>query len=257
MEDLRVAALLRAVRLRRAWRQQDVGLRASVDQTTISLIERGLFERLTLGKLRQVAAALEVQLPFEPRWRGGESARLLDRAHASLVESAVRVLRSGDWTVTVEYTFNHYGERGSVDLVGWHATTRTLLLVEVKSRLLDVQDLVSTLDRKVRVVPQLLARERGWRATALERVVVLPETSGQRKAVARHVAVFSSAFPARTGEVRRWLLGPDGSLAGVWFLPDTTAGRGKQELAAARRVRRRSNGGPERESRRPAGRTSA
>jgi transcriptional regulator with XRE-family HTH domain len=253
MEDLRVAALFRAVRLRLGWRQEDVGLRASVDQTTVSLIERGLFGRLTLAKLRQVASVLEVQLRLEPKWRGGESARLLDGAHARLVQLAVRVLRAADWAVCVEYTFNHYGERGSVDLIGWHAATRVLVLIEVKSRLLDVQDLFSTLDRKTRVVPALLARERGWRATAIGRLVVLPETSGQRKAVARHRAVFSATLPARSRDVTRWLLHPRGALAGLWFLSDTTGSRSKQELAAVQRVRCRSGGGRERAPRSPTG----
>jgi hypothetical protein len=43
--------------------------------------------------------------------------------------------------------------------VGWHAETRTLLIIEVKSRIADVQDLHATMDRKCRVVPGLLARE--------------------------------------------------------------------------------------------------
>lgn len=248
MEDLRVAALLRAVRLRLAWRQEDVGVRAGVDQTTISLIERGLFDHLTLAKLRRVASALEVQLPFEPRWRGGESARLLDGAHARLVDVAVHVMRTHGWFAAVEFTFNHYGERGSVDIIGWHESTRALLVIEVKSRLLDLQDLVSSLDRKVRVVPQLLARERSWRAAVVGRLLVLPETSGQRKAVARHAATFGSAFPGRSREVQRWLRHPHGPLAGVWFLSNTTGGRTKQELTAVRRVRCCAGGRTEREA---------
>ena len=257
MEDLGVAALFRAVRLRRGWRQEDVALRTSVDQTTVSLIERGLFGHLTLAKLRQVASVLEVHLPLEPRWRGGNSARLLDGAHARLVELAVRSLRAAGWAVTVEYTFNHYGERGSVDVIGWHQTTGTLVIIEVKSRLLDVQDLFSTLDRKTRVVPPLLARERGWRATAVGRLVVLPGTSGQRKAVARHEAVFAATLPARSPEVTRWLRHPRGALAGLWFVSDTTGGRSKQEMAGVQRVRRRSGEGRERAGRSPLGHSSA
>lgn len=257
MEDLRVAALFRSVRLRRGWRQDDVGLRASVDQTTVSLIERGLFGHLTLAKLRQVASVLEVQLPLEPKWRGGNAASLLDGAHARLVELAVRSLVAADWVVTVEYTFNHYGERGSVDVIGWHQATQILVLIEVKSRLLDVQDLFSTLDRKTRVVPALLARERGWRAAAIGRLVVLPGTSGQRKAVARHQAVFSATLPARSRDVARWLRHPRGVLAGLWFVSDTTGSRGKHELAGVQRVRCRSGGGRQRAARSPLGHSSA
>ena len=31
------------------------------------------------------------------------------------------------WTVLPEVTYSVYGERGSIDLVAWHADTRTLL----------------------------------------------------------------------------------------------------------------------------------
>jgi transcriptional regulator with XRE-family HTH domain len=41
MDDIRVGAAFRAVRIRRGWRQQDVADRAGVSRALISLIERG------------------------------------------------------------------------------------------------------------------------------------------------------------------------------------------------------------------------
>ena len=55
--------------------------------------------------------------------------RLVDRAHAALVDYVVGWLRD-DWEVVVEYTFNRYGERGSVDVLAWHAATRTNPLID-------------------------------------------------------------------------------------------------------------------------------
>ena len=61
----------------------------------------------------------------------------------------------------VEYTFNHYGERGSVDVVAYHAGHRALLIVEVKTRLTDLQAFLASFGRKLRVVPALVRDDRG------------------------------------------------------------------------------------------------
>ena len=151
----------------------------------------------------------------------------------------MRFLRENAWEVTVEYSFNHYGDRGSVDIVGWHAETRTLLIIEVKSRIADVQDLHATMDRKCRVVPGLLARKRGWRALNVGRVLVVVDTTTVRRTVLSHAVTFDAALPERTSAVRRWLRRPAGPVAGIWFLPPITPRDGKQVSTGPHRVRSR------------------
>ncbi len=50
----------------------------------------------------------------------------------------------------------------SIDLLAWHAPTRTLLVIEIKTELVDVGDLLSVMDRKVRLAPEIGAGRR-WR----------------------------------------------------------------------------------------------
>ena len=133
MDDLRVGALVRAVRHRMGWTQRQLASRAGVSQGLVSLLERGRLDLLSVRNTRKVGAALEVHLPFTPRWRGGDAVRLLDEGHSSIVEHIVRALRRSGWEVVVEYTFNHFGERGSVDVLAWHPLHRALLLLEVKT----------------------------------------------------------------------------------------------------------------------------
>jgi transcriptional regulator with XRE-family HTH domain len=237
MDDIKVGALGRALRHRLGWTQRQLGARISLSQQVISLFERGHLDDLTLRTARRIAAGLEVSLILEARWRGGEGARLLDADHAALVNSIVGLLRAGGWEAVVEYTFNHFGERGSIDIVGWHPASRCLLLVEVKSRLLDTQTTLATLDRKVRVVPTLLARERGWRAASIGVVLAMPGSTANRSAVARHEATFASTFPDRAVAVRSWLRQPQGRLGAVWFLSDTSGGSATKAVATRRRVR--------------------
>jgi hypothetical protein len=204
----------------------------------VSAVERGQIERMTVRTVRSICSVLEIRLPFDPMWRGGQLARLLDSRHAAAVERIVALLRALGWEAAPEYTFSVFGERGSVDVLAWRPRERALLIVEVKTELDDLQDLLSVLDRKVRLVPRLVAAERGWRAAALGVVVVLRESSGARDAVARHLATFSASLPQRNVEIRRWVANPGASgLRGVWFLRDSHRGTVMEGRGGPRRVR--------------------
>ena len=238
MDDARVGNLLRAVRRRRGWRQADVARAAGLPQTSVSRAERGQLERLTLSTTRRIAAALEVALQFDPRWRGGETARLLDELHANLVERCATILRRAGWEVIIEFTFSVYGERGAVDIIAWHPATRTLLIVEVKSVILDLQALISTLDRKVRLVPKLLAEQRGWVAERVGRLVYAPATTRNRNVVGRHEASLRFAYPMRGADARRWLVHPVGAMAALWLARPSSDRAPAQRVPAPMRVRR-------------------
>lgn len=238
MDDLRVGALVRAVRHRLGWTQADVATRAGVSQRVVSRLETGHLDHMTVARVRRIGAALEVRMELAAHWRGGDGVRLLDAAHAALVDRSVSVLRSSGWDTIVEYTFNEYGERGAVDIVGWRATDQALLLVEAKSRLLDTQETISTLGRKARVVPRLLARERGWSARHVAVVLLLDDLTANRSAVMRHAATFGAAYPQRGRAVRAWIRRPGGSLAGIWFLSPSRHATTTQQIGSRRRIRR-------------------
>ncbi len=149
------------------------------------------------------------------RWQGGELDRLLDRAHAELVERVARRLSGLGWDVHVEVSFARYGERGSVDVLGWHAATRTALIVEVKSEITGVEETLRRHDVKVRLAPQIAFERLGERPAHVGRLLVLPDTSTTRRRLADHDTTFRGAYPTRGRAVSRWLRRPEGTLAGV------------------------------------------
>jgi len=240
MDDVRIGQVLRAVRIRLGLRQRDVAKRAGVSQQLVSSIEGGHFDQRTLRSVRAVAQALDVRLVLTANWRGSDLARLLDSAHASLVERVAVYLGAYGWVVVIEYSFNHYGERGSVDIVAWHSRARALVLIEVKSAIVDVQDLHSTVDRKRRIVPGLLRRERGWNPVAVGELLVVGDRTANRAAIRRHAAIFESRFALGTVAARRWVRNPVGDIGACWFLPSTTKGSGNRNLGGTRRVRKHS-----------------
>jgi len=239
MDDLKVGMAIRAVRRRRGLRQTDVAALSGLSQNVVSQIERGQLEHVSLGSLRRVCSCLEVRIAVAPTWRGGQLDRLLDSRHAALVEQVVGILVSSGWEAIAEYTFNHFGERGSVDILAWQMQSRALLVFEIKSELDDMQDLLSTLDRKRRLVPGLVARERSWAAETVGVVLVVSEGSVSRAAVARHRATLGASLPDRNVAVKRWLASPrPPGLRGIWFLQPSAHSAVMEARGESRRVRK-------------------
>lgn len=218
MNALRVGRVLRAVRLRSGLTQQAVANKAGVSQSVYSRAERGELAGLRVSSLDRIATALGANLSIEVRYRGGLGDRLVDAAHAALVNHIVGVLRATGWLVELEFGFNVFGERGSVDILAWHAASRSLLIVEVKSRFTDLQAMLLSLARKLRLVPDVVRQERGWDPLAVGRVVVAYGTTANRSILASHPAMFEASLPSRSLAIRRWLRAPSGPLAGVWLV---------------------------------------
>ena len=173
-------------------------------------------------------------------WRGELLDRLLDQAHASVVESIVRLLRTAGWTCATEVSFNVYGERGSIDILAFHPRSGMLLVVEAKSSIGDLQATLVTLDRKTRLAPAL-ARERGWKPRGVARILVIQDSSASRRRVREFDATLGNAFPARTVDVKRWLRRPSAApLSGVLFVSSGTGAvvRRRVRRSAKRAVRR-------------------
>ncbi len=237
MDRVRVGLIFRAVRRDQRLRQADVAARADVAQQTISDIERGRFGRLSVDVYCRVAEAVGAEIVLAPRWRGPKLARLLDRRHARLQDATARLLSDLGWKVRTEETFNDYGDRGSVDILAWLASTEALLIVEIKSEIDSLEGTLRALKTKIRVVPRLVRRELGWQSRCVGAVLVLPDGSTHRDLVARHDALVSACLPARTCAVRQWVATPVGDIRGVWFLRDTDRGGLTEKPSTPDRIR--------------------
>ncbi len=211
--------MVQSLRLSRNLSQEDVADRAGVSRGTISRPEHGIVDCMTVGVMRAISGAMSMPSIVTLGWRAPELQGLRDRLHASMVEEVATTLGLVGWEVVSECSFNHFGERGSADLLAWRAASQALLIVETKTRLWDLQAMLAALDRKRRLLPGLMARDRGWQPRAVGVVLVLPEMSTHRHLVERHSATFGAAFPQRQVEVRNWLAQPLGDLRGLWFLP--------------------------------------
>jgi transcriptional regulator with XRE-family HTH domain len=233
----RIGRSIRAIRIRLGWRQEDLALRCGSSRAFVSKLERGLSQTADLGRIDRICRTLGAELDVRVRWRGEAMDRLLDEAHAALVERTVALLRAAAWEVALEVTFNVFGERGSIDVFARHDAPAAILVIEVKSVVADAQGTLGPLDRKVRLAPEL-ARERGWPVALVSRLLVVEEGATTRRRIARFAALFDAALPARNVAVRRWIEAPVGTLRGVLFLSTATEGVTRRAVAGRQRVRR-------------------
>ena len=191
----------------------------------------------SLAILERVAAALEVRLDLIPRWHGGDLDRMLNANHAALHETVARLLNSRGWLVAPEATFSVYGERGAIDVLAFHPPLRVLLVVELKTQLVDMEGLLAAVDRYRRLAPGI-ARERGWAPLTLATWVAIRDTPTNRRHLAAHASTLRAAFPDDGRAVRGWLARPEGTLAALSFLSDSRPTTVSRRSSGVRRVRR-------------------
>src|SRR5437762_8821226 len=149
---------------------------------------------IRISRLERTCQALGADLEVRIRWRGEGLDRLLDDSHAALVDRMVGELRVAGWDAALEVTFNEFGDRGSVDIAGWHPRTRSILIVEVKSVVADAQGTLLPLDRKTRLGSKI-GRSRGWEIDSVSKLLVIADGSTNRGRVARLASMFDAALP--------------------------------------------------------------
>jgi transcriptional regulator with XRE-family HTH domain len=244
MQAHRLGAALRKIRISRGLRQADVAAMARVSQPTISRLERGHVDGLTLRTIERICGALDIQVVLLPRWRGGDLERLLNAAHAGMHEAVARWFgrRWPHWSTTPEVSFSIYGERGVIDLLAWHAPTRTLLVIELKTELVDLNETLGTLDRKRRLA-WAVARQRGWDPIHVGVWLVVASTRTNRARIAAHETFLRSALPAGRGEIRQWLARPTSSIAAMSLESFGTPDRIRTAPKRVRRQRMRGTTG--------------
>ena len=225
MNDVRLGRLVHSLRVRKGWRQDDLAARARVSQATIWRIEAGHLDELVLKTIRRVCATLEISADLQPRGRGADLDRLINARHTALHEAVTRHLATAlpDWIAASEVSFNIYGERGIIDILLWHPGHKALLIIELKTELVDPGELLATMDIRRRLAADIVA-SRGWQPATVSTWVIVARSRTNERRLAQFRSMLRSAFPADGRAIRTWLRNPVGSVAALslWEgAPDT------------------------------------
>ncbi len=238
MDDQGFGSAVRAVRQRRGWRQSDLAERAGVSQSTVSRLERGHPGPIALDAIRRITGELDIRVELLARWRSGDLDRMLNRRHAQLHEAVATWFRRSlpDWQIAPEVSFSIYGERGVIDALAWHHQTRTLLVIELKTDVVDVNELLGTFDRKLRLA-RFVAKDRGWTADTMSGWVIVAPGRLNRERIAAHGSALRAALPGDGRSIAAWLRRPRGRALALSIWRNSRPGTHMADLTSIRRVR--------------------
>lgn len=184
-----------------------------MSRDTISRIENDRLDNVPAGTIQRCVEALGGYLRMDVAWQGERLPRLIDARHAALQNAFVLLLTSCGWDSRVEVSFNHFGDRGRIDILGFHARTRTLAVVEVKPDIDDAQETLGRLDVKVRL-GRPIAAESGWNADRVMPVLVLEDAASPRRHVRALEGLFAR-YASRGRSAKAWLRVPNGEVSGL------------------------------------------
>lgn len=210
MQDEVLGRMIRTMRVKRRWRQADLAERAGLSRASVWRVEHGRLEEMTVANVRRVCSALDINLEWRAHGRGGDLGRAVSERHSALHESVTRELqrRHPVWEQAHEVSFSIWGERGVIDLLLWHPARNALLVVELKTELVDLGDLLATTDRRRRLAPEIVAA-RGWRPLVIATWVIVSRSRTNERRLGEHRAILGGAFPDGVESIRRWLRDPD------------------------------------------------
>jgi hypothetical protein len=225
------------LRIRQGLTQAELSVAASVPRSVIGLVEGGRLARCRLRSIRAIAAALDCEITMSPRWRGGDLGRLLNARHAAMHEAlAGRFAPLDAWVIEPEVSFSVYGERGVIDALAWHQTSGSLLVIELKTEFVDINELMGSVDRKPRLATGV-GRDRGWRVERVSAWVAIADGRTNRRALARHRLTLRTKFPADGHALGAWLRHPEGTINALGFVPIDAVASSGVAVAGSRRVR--------------------
>ena len=235
---------LRALRHRRDWTQAELGQRVGCSASVISRVEHGQLRVCSLARLERLVDALDARLVMSIQWRGGELDRLLDADHAAVQERwARRKLRlRPSLRSRQEVTYNHYGDRGSIDDLAFDPLTGVLVMTEIKTGIYEIGATLAKMDEKERLAIGI-ARRLGWAAQRVVPCLVFADTRTNRRRVADHAAQFAR-FDCRGHAAAAWLRDPAGPIGGLLIFEKLSPVRGTHGRRAGRQRVRHPKGLP-------------
>jgi transcriptional regulator with XRE-family HTH domain len=192
-----IGDIVREARLECGWSQREMARRLVVPQSAIARLESGRREHLDVSLASTALELLGVRLSFDSRTLGLAGRReQRDRVHAACASSTQRRLGVFGWDSGVEVEVGDGRGRGWIDLLAYRPADRALLLVEVRTELIDVGGILRTVDWYQRAA-WAAARQRGWRPRQQSTLLVVLDTVENDARIRANAALLGNAFPDR------------------------------------------------------------
>jgi transcriptional regulator with XRE-family HTH domain len=198
---------IRTIRDALGMSQRELGRRVSRSQPYVSAVENGRTPGLRLSDAEKLCEAVGATLVFgvdAPLLLG--AARQHDLVHARCLAHVCRRLKSGDWLTEREVEIGEPRRPGWIDILAFHPSNATLLVIEVKTAITDLGELERQIGWYEREAVSA-GRRLGWRARSIGAAVLLLSTVANDDVLRRNRAAFGAAFPGRARDLQLLLEG--------------------------------------------------
>jgi transcriptional regulator with XRE-family HTH domain len=198
---LRFGASVRAVRTALGLSQCTFADRIGRSQVYVSLVERARVPGLSIAEADSICQALGATLVLgieAPVLAAGSRQR--DAAHAQCEAYVTRRLTRDGWIVRREVQIGNPARPGWVDVLAFHPETRVLLVIEVKTELIDFGGLERQLgwySREARDAGKAL----GWEPVAVATAALVLATAVNDDRIRQNALGIRQAFPRRWGDL--------------------------------------------------------
>jgi transcriptional regulator with XRE-family HTH domain len=216
------------------WSQRRLARQAGVSQSLVSRFERGEPAAVTIPSTQRMFDALGIRADLRADLPVVHGERLqADLVHAWACGYVGRRLTGLGWDVRheVEVGSGHY--RGWIDVLGYRAMDRSLLVNEVKTDILDIgaiQRATSWYEREAWTA----ARRFGWRPVRIVVALLLLDSAEVEARLRTNRPLLDMSFPGRSAQLGRWIEQPGPAPPSRCLAMIDPAGRGQRWLRPSR-----------------------
>jgi transcriptional regulator with XRE-family HTH domain len=203
-----VAALVRHARITIGWSQATLAERMHVSQAKVWRLETAQVGSLDLHSIDRAFDALGLRAVLEVEARHlADRGEQRDVVHARLVGAIAERLRRAGWLVETEVRTGARGPTGWIDVLAYRAADGALLVIEVKTQLLDAGALLRQISFYEREA-SFAAGRLGWRPAVVRGVVLGLDSVEVAEAIDRNRELLAPAFPGAVPGLSTWLVTP-------------------------------------------------
>lgn len=234
--DLALTAVqaVTAARTSLGWSQRMLARKARVSRTLVSRFQRGQTQAVTLEALARMFDALGIRAELRAELPVVAGERLqADAVHAWGCGYIGRRLESLGWDVRHEVEVGSGRYRGWIDVLGFRAADRSLLVNEFKSDVLDVGAIQRTTSWYQREA-WAAARQFGWRPVRVVLALLLLDSAEVESRIRANRQLLDASFPSRAAELESWIEGPGKAPPSPSMALVDPTGRGRHWLRPSR-----------------------
>lgn len=182
------------------WTQRELASHVGLSQSVISDIEAGRQPGVSIRRLERLLDAMGARLLVTVDPPRVASARVHDPVHARCSEHVVRRLRRSGWEARTEAEVGGNRSRGWIDVLAFRRDSRCLLMLEIKTELLDIGQIERTMSWYEREA-WTAAQRQGWRPASVTSVLLVLATEDAERVVRDFRVTFDDRFPGRANRL--------------------------------------------------------